>query len=106
MQTVFLLSLGWKKKNPKDLERLHRTKNDCTKTMLKNDDLVHILNHRKISVRMLPKLLGRRGLGPRVRAGGAGGGAGRLWVSVGEQQGGDDGVIVSDSDIVTAGTWL
>lgn len=80
MQTVFLLSLGWKKKNPKDLERLRGTKNDCTKTMLRNDDLVHILNHRKISVRMLPKLLGRRGLGPVCElAGGRGqGGWGSL----------------------------
>lgn len=60
MQTIFLLSLRGKNK---DLKCLSRTKNYCTKTILTNDDLVHILNRHKMSVHMLPKSLGGQGLG-------------------------------------------
>lgn len=62
MQTIFLLSL--RGVGNKDLKCLSGTKNYCTKTIPKNDDLVHILNRRKISVHMLPELSEGRGLGP------------------------------------------
>lgn len=60
MQTIFLLSLRGKKQR---FKTSRGTKNYCAKTILKNDDLVRIWNHRKIPVHMLPKFWGRPGPG-------------------------------------------
>lgn len=91
-----------KKRKRKDLKRLRGTKSDYATTMLKTDDLVHILSHRKISVcTRVAKRTGEVGAGPPRRA--SRGRVGR-WGSVGEPRGGENGVIVSGAAVVTTGS--